>query len=339
VRGFNLIGMAIAHDGTIKGCSLFIDPNYWEMHAAGSYMIYAPLSQLAYAYVYILGAATSKIINALIFVSFILTFYGVASRFATHTLTAITTLFTLITPEMLGFSSMSATNFIHAVYASLGIIFFIAWYYKKVPSLLWIAAALLMLNNWTRTEGIMFIGAACCVLLWHSYKTKQYKKLLLFAGLCVLPMIFWNAFLKIYHLEAVLAVILHPFWDSGKITVIITEMWKLFKSVTYYGATFWCFLIVLLSNVWAIFKKRDQGVTLLLILLSWLFYTLLIYHMNYIWDSLENVMKYSYKRFLFSFMPLLWFYIAANSNVKYLFDKVDNFILGRSFKNDYICKK
>ncbi|MDR2448850.1 MAG: hypothetical protein LBD52_02695 [Prevotellaceae bacterium] len=332
VRGFNLIGLAVAHDGTFKGCGLFTDSNYPEMHGAASTMIYAPLLQLSYAYVYLLGAATSKIVNALLFLSFIAVFYGLLSRFATHTLAAIATLMTLLTPEMLGFSSMSGTNFAHAVYASLGILCFVTWYYRKIPSLLWMSAALLMLNNWTRTEGIAFIGAACAVLLWHSIQTKQYKKLLLFAGLCLFPILFWNMFLKVHHMEATQALILKPYWDGGKIAVIATEMWRLFKSISFYGLTFTAFPVILLLNAWAIFKQRDHLVTLLLIVLSWAFYTILIYQIDYVWDLLENVMKYSYKRFLFSFVPLLWFYMAAGRSVRCLFDKIDNLLFFEKVK-------
>jgi hypothetical protein len=325
VRGFNLIGLAVAHDGTFKGCGLFTDSNYWEMHGAASYMTYAPLTQLSYTYVYLLGAATSKVVNALFFLSFTAVFYGLLSRFATHTLAAVATLLTTLTPEMLGFSSMSGTNFTHAVYASLGILYFVAWYYRKIPSLLWLSVALLMLNNWTRTEGVVFIGAAGCVMLWHSFRTKQYRRLLLFAGLCLFPVVFWNVFLKAHHLEVTQAIILKPYWDSGKITVIATEMWKLFKSATFYGITFTAFPVALLLNAWALLRKRDHAVTLLLILLSWAFYTTLIYQVDYVWDSLENVMRYSYKRFLFSFVPLLWFYMAASHSAGWLFEKVDSF--------------
>ncbi|MDR1416365.1 MAG: hypothetical protein LBJ57_02950 [Prevotellaceae bacterium] len=326
VRGFNLIGKVVAHDGTLKNCGLYTDANYAEMRGSVSTMTYMPLTQLAYTYVYLLGAATSKIINALLFISFTLVFYGLMSRFATHTLAAIATFLTLITPEMLGFSSMSGVNVIHAFYASLGIIFFATWYYKKIPSLLWIAACMLMLNSWSRTEGIVFIGAAGCVFLWYSIKTKQYKTLLLLAGCGLLPIIFWNVFLKVNHMEGVQSVVAKLFWDGEKVSIIMKEMWILFKSNTFYGITFVAFIIVLASNGWMIFKKYDQVVTLILIGLSWLFYTILIYQVDYIWDSLENVMRYSYKRFLFSFVPLLWFYIASSHNVKWLFDKVDAFL-------------
>jgi hypothetical protein len=325
VRGFNLIGMAVAHEGTIKDLSLYTGANFQPM-TYNLYMSYAPLAQLGYAYIYMLGAETSKIFNALIFISFIFSFYGVTSRFATHTLTALTTLFVVITPEMLGFSSMSGTNFTHAAYASLGILFFAAWYYKKVSSLLWVAAALLMLNNWTRNEGLAFIGAACCLLAWQSIRTRRYKKLFLFTILCLFPFLFWQVFLKVNHLEIAQLIILKPYWDGEKATVIVREMWELFKSPVYYGFTFIAFPLILLTNVWHVFRKGDQLVTLLLIVISWAVYTILVYQIDYLWDTLENVMRYSYKRFLFSFVPLLWFYVAAGRNINLLFEKIDDFV-------------
>jgi hypothetical protein len=331
VRGFNLVGMAVAHEGNIKNLSLYTGENFQE--SKNVVMAYAPLAQLGYAYIYMLGAEMSKIFNALIFISFVFLFYGVTSRFVTHTLTALTTFFVIITPEMLGFSSMSGVNFTHALYASLGLLFFVVWYYKKNSSFLWLSAALLMLNNWTRNEGLVFIGAACCLLCWQSIVTKQYKKLFLFTALCLFPFIFWQIFLKINRLEMAQVIIFRPYWDGEKAAIIGREMWALFKSSTYYGYTFIAFLFVMLSNVWYIFKKGNQVVTLLLIFLAWLFYTILIYQIDYVWDSLENVIRYSCKRFLFSFVPLLWFYVAAGRNISRVFEKIDDFVFPTTSKH------
>ena len=327
IRGFNLVGMAIAHEGTIKGLSIFTDINYsFDMVGHYMYTSYTPLVQAAYAYVYILGTDTSKIINALFFLSFIPVFYGVLSRFATHTLTALATLFAFVTPEMLAFSSLSGTNFIHALYASLGILFFVAWYYKKIPSFLWISAILLALNCWTRSEGIVFIAASSSILLWESIKNKSYKRLIFFTLIAVFPLIFWNVFLKINHFASAQVFIMKPFWDGEKAAMIAREVWKLFNGTTYYGLTFILFLFILLSNVWNIYKKRDQLIILLLTCIALSLYTLVIYQIDYVWDSLLNVLLYSYKRFLFSFIPLLWFYMAANRNMAWLFEKVDNWL-------------
>jgi hypothetical protein len=327
VRGFNLVGLAVAHEGTIRSLSLFVDDNFRDfMSRPGSYMSYVPLSQLSYAYAYMIGFETSKIMNALVFLSFIPVFYGVLSRFASHTLTVVVTFLMLLTPEMLAFSSLSGTNFTHAVYASLGICYFLTWYYKKIPSMLWLSAVLLMMNNWTRSEGLAFIAAACCLLLWHSIKEKSYKKLFLFSGLCIFPFLFWQIFLKIEHLESTNVFIYKPYWDYEKASYIVKEAWMLLKNSTYYGITFTLFFIVLLSNIWNIYKKRECVFTILAFVLSLVFYTILVYQVDYLWDTLDHIMHYSYKRFLFAFVPVAWFYIATNYNVKWLFDKVDKFI-------------
>jgi hypothetical protein len=327
VRGYNLIGMAVAHEGTIKTLSIFTDVNFLPIQRSpASYLTYVPLCQLSYAYVYMLGAATSKIANALIFISFALAFYGVLRRFVSPTLCALTTFFVLITPEMLGFSSMSGTNVTHAVYASLGIIYFAAWYYKKIPAFLWLSAALLMLNNWTRIEGIAFIGAACCVLLRYAILTKEYKRLIFFGLLCIFPLLFYNVFLKVHHLESESVLILKPYWDGAKLRTILTETWALFNSATYYGVTFVLFFFAALSNVWSIYKKRDHTITLVVIAISLLFYTLMMYQSEHIWSSTISIMRVSYKRLLFCFVPILWFYIAVNHNVMWLFGKVDGWL-------------
>jgi hypothetical protein len=331
VRGYDLIGMAVGREGTIRQLSLFNDANY-AMHGAASYMTYPPFSQLAYAYVYMLGAAMSKIVNALIFISFVLLFYGALSRFATHLLTAAATLFAVATPEMLGFSSMSGINFSHAMFAALGIIYFITWYYKKIPAFLWLSAVMMMLNIWTRSEGPAFAAATCCILLWLAIRNRQYKPFAIYSALCIFPFLFYTLFLKVHHLEAVSVLITRPFWDGAKLSSILREEWALLTNTTYYGFTFIACFALFLSNAWHLWKRRDQAVTLLLLALVILFCTVLIYQLQLIWDSLEAIMRYSYKRLMFSFVPIAWFYIATNRNVAWIFEKADMFMFPEKIK-------
>lgn len=74
-----------------------------SIHNAGSYITYAPMTQLSYAFVYLLGAETSKLIPAFIFLFFLITFYGVMKRISGHTCAAVATFLTMITPEMIAF--------------------------------------------------------------------------------------------------------------------------------------------------------------------------------------------------------------------------------------------
>ena len=66
-----------------------------------------------------------------------------------------------------------------------------------------------------------------------------------------------------------------------------------------------------------------------MIVVAAILYMLALYHVDYKWDSIENVLSYSAKRFLFCFVPLVWFYGANTHNVKLLFMKIEDFL---SFK-------
>ena len=118
-------------------------------------------------------------------------------------------------------------------------------------------------------------------------------------------------------------IIFKPFWDSEKVGTILREAWRLFSSHQYYGLTFITFAIAVIINVVNIFKKGDHAITLTVTLLSLTFYTVLVYQIDYVWDSLVNVMRHSYKRYLFCFVPLAWFYVAAGKSVNVIFRQID----------------
>ena len=173
LAGFDTIGYVIAQEHTLKDLSLF-QPDYMpQINRAGSYITYAPMLQLSYAFVYLLGAETSKLIPALIYLFFLIAFYGSLHRVIGKTGAAITTFFMMITPEMIGFSSLSATNVIHAVSASLGIIYLALWFRKRETKDLYLGSLLLGINIWTRTDGIVFIAAALLAVLIDCIKNKQ----------------------------------------------------------------------------------------------------------------------------------------------------------------------
>ncbi|MDR3246281.1 MAG: hypothetical protein LBT50_07595 [Prevotellaceae bacterium] len=134
------------------------------------------------------------------------------------------------------------------------------------------------------------------------------------------------------HLESESVLITQPFWDGAKLSSIIREEWNLLKNTTIYGITFVACLLVFLSNLINIYKRGDQVITLILLALVIIFCTLLIYQLRLVWDSLEAIMRHSYKRLIFVFVPIAWFYIAANRNVAWIFEKVESFLFKDSQK-------
>ena len=335
LTSFDTIAKIVAKEGTFHNLSLFRDPNFSECFSgAGSTISYTPLVQCGYAYVYMLGATASKWINALHYLSFIIAFYGITRRFVTDTAALFATLFAFAAPEFIAFSSLSGTNVIHAFYASIGILYLILWNRERDNSILYLSVLLLWLNIWTRNEGVAFVGIAVIYMLIDAIRKKQYKPFIVFSIATVSSFLLWNLYLSAFDMKSEQVFIFHPFWDGEKITVMGREMWALFTQNVYYGWTIPLFVLALLSNAYNLWKYKDQTTTLFLTLGALAVYTLLLYQIDYIWDAIENVIRYSYKRFFFCFIPLFWFYIVANRNASWLFDRIDRFVYGATSEKE-----
>ena len=249
LAGFDTIGYVIAQEHTLKDLSLF-QPDYMpQINRAGSYITYAPMLQLSYAFVYLLGAETSKLIPALIYLFFLIAFYGSLHRVIGKTGAATTTFFMMITPEMIGFSSLSATNVIHAVSASLGIIYLALWFRKRETKDLYLGSLLLGINIWTRTDGIVFIAAALLAVLIDCIKNKHWKSILPVTA-SLIPALLWVIFMKISHFYAESIAIVRPYWDVEKAGIIWHFMKLHFANTLFYAWTFVALLISLLLNGW-----------------------------------------------------------------------------------------
>ncbi|MDR1344001.1 MAG: glycosyltransferase family 39 protein [Tannerellaceae bacterium] len=329
LAGFETIGYIAAREHTFKGISIFDDTYIEGIHGPASYITYAPLVQLAYAYVYVLGAESSKVINGLVYLFFLVAFYGATSRVAGKTGAAAATLFMLLTPEMLSFSSLSMTNVIHAVFASLSVIYMALWLGGKERDKkdLVMCGALLGANILCRTEGIVFTGAVAIVLFIDAVRRKEYKSLIPPALLAFVPLLCWTLYKAINGMYSEGIAITHPFWDAGKAGTILTHIWRLFTNTIFYGLSFVAFLIAFLANLWFMIRRGDSIYILAGTVLSMLLYIALLYQIDYKWDTMENVLLYSAKRFMFCFIPLLWYFTFTNHAVRTVFIRLERLLL------------
>ncbi|MDR1557898.1 MAG: glycosyltransferase family 39 protein [Tannerellaceae bacterium] len=333
LAGFETIGYILAQEHTLKGLSIF-DASYMPgIHGPASYITYAPFVQLSYAYVYALGAETSKVIPGLMYLFFLLAFYGATSRVAGRTGAAVATFFMLLTPEMLGFSSLSMTNNMHAVFASLSVIYLSLWFTKREKKDLLLCGVLLGGNILCRTEGIVFIGSVLLLLFIDAFRSKQYKGFLQASLFALVPLLVWTLYTKLNGLYAESIAITHLFWDAEKAGIITSYMWMLYNNTLYYGWSFVVFLIAFLANLWFLIRRRDSLGLLLAIGLSSLFYILILYQIDYKWDTIDNVLSYSAKRFMFCFIPMLWYFSVTNHAVKSLFLKLERFLAHTSLRD------
>ncbi|MCD8176580.1 MAG: hypothetical protein LUE98_03805 [Tannerellaceae bacterium] len=326
LAGFETIGYVTAQEHTLKSNILYNGGYNIGIHNPGSYISYTPMVMLSYAYIYLLGAVNSKLVNALIYLFFLIAFYGCSKRFTNKTGAAITTFFVLLAPEMLAFSSLSATNVIHACYAAPGVLYGILWLTKRKKEYMYLSAFLLAANVWSRTEGIVFIAAIGIISGIYAFRRKNWKEVIFFGCLCILPVIVWILFTKLYGLHAEGIAIIRPFWDTEKAFTILNYFLNLFMNINYYGYTFYLIPVGIILNGWFMLKKKDNLVLLSAIFLSLIFYILILYQIDYKWDTMENVLSYSAKRFLFCFVPLVWIWFTGNRICKSGLEKLESFL-------------
>ena len=297
-----------------------------HIHDAGSYMTYAPMVQLSYAFVYLLGAETSKLVPALMYLSLLIAFYGSMQRVTGPTGAAVATFFVLITPEMIAFSSLSATNVIHAATASSGIIYIALWLKCRERKDLYLGSLLLAVNIWTRSEGIVFIGAALAVVFADVLRNRHWKDLLPVAA-ALFPALLWAVFSWVSGFYAENIVIFRPYWNAEKAGVIWAFMKAYYKDTQFFGWTVMAFSLSLLANGWFLLKRKDNLALLAMVVISLAFYVMVLYQIDYKWDSIQNVLAYSAKRFFFCFIPMMWFYALSNHWARILFGRLDSFLL------------
>ncbi len=326
LAGFDTIGYVIAQEHTFRNLSIFQQSYMPHIHDAGSYITYAPMVQLSYAFVYLLGAETSKIVPALMYLSLLIAFYGSMQRVSGPTCAAVATFFVLITPEMIAFSSLSATNVIHAVTASLGVIYVSLWLKCGERKDLYLGSLLLAVNVWTRSEGIVFIGAALLAVLAGALRGRNWKDLLPVAA-ALLPALLWAVFSWINGFYAESIVISRPYWDAEKAGVIRAFLEAYYEDTQFFGWTVMAFSLSLLVNGWFLIKRKDNLALLAMIVLSLAFYVIVLYQIDYKWDSIRNVLAYSAKRFFFCFIPMMWFYSLSNHWVRICFGWLDRWLL------------
>ena len=327
LAAFDTIGYICAQEHTFHAMSIF-DPVYFpHMHQAGSSISYLPMVQLSYAYVYTFGAATSKAVPAFIYLGFLFGFYGLCRKGMSHTGSMLVLLGIVTAPEMLSFASHSVTNVMQACMASAGIVYACLWINNRKQHDLWLAILLLAINNWMRAEGIVFVGTAWLLVIISVCKHKDWKNALL-PVLSLIPLVVWELYSKACGLTSDNAIITHLYWDSEKAKTIFNGAWALFSGGTYYGLTFHIFAIIAIIMIFnganlsicsLVYEKNGVKRKKSLLEISFLNYTdtpiskivfkalvisviayyFVLYQVDYKWDSVDNVLAYSAKRFNF----------------------------------------
>ncbi len=287
---------------------------------------YPPFVPGSYAIAYMLGFQSSKISMVLIFVSLIIYFWSLLRKYTTETAAIFFTLVMASVPEFLAMSALSLTNVPQTLFASAGLLALFEYHKKSHKQYLILSIVLLGLNAWTRSDGVVFIAGGGVMLLYHFLLKKKidWKPLISYSILSILPLVTWQIFMKI-NIEGIYsssdAFVRHLFWDGEKMKELISLIWNIISSSQLYGVVFILFVIILLINFK--FLRKDKPILLIGIFTSFILYSFLYYQMDNGGDnfgySISSMINSSFKRGMFPFIPAICFYMASSTMITRLF--------------------
>lgn len=284
---------------------------------------YPPLPPYVFSFAYIAGFQSSKIMMAGYLLSFYVLFYAVLREYVSHLGSVFFSFLLIITPELSAFFTLSSTNAICTVYVSLGFIFVYLWYDIKKQGFFALGTLFLMMSLWTRSESIVFVGAAGIIILLRSVKEKRIKELLAYATLMGTVFFLWQWYLTdVLNISQEKWIITRLYWDSDKLSHLLTKVSDVTFNTQFYGLVVYIFLIVVLLNLANIYKSKDRVVLLGIILLAYLSYLFVYYQIDTDY-SLDKTgwISAGYRRGFFYFIPLLLFYSAINKYSMLLFNR------------------
>jgi hypothetical protein len=321
IAGYDLMGKVIASEGKLS-VSLF------KTGSAGGRAIYPPLVEGSFAYAYLYGMDSTKIITTFTYLSLLLAFYGLLRKYTTSLNAILFTLLLIATPEMYSHSALSLTNIPSAAYAAIGLLYLSIWFEKKQRYTFYTASILLALNVWARNDGIVFNIAGFLLMAYYAIKNKSWKEIAIYSAISLAPFIGWTIYLK-YIIGIVQdRFVTHLFWDSDR---LLREL-KWIKFITFYlmlyGLAFYIFIFAIILN----FRNlhRDKLALLILIFISFIIYAGIFYQLDEVkQDPLDTMMQYSFKRGLFYFIPMVLFYSATCKPVQLFFAKIERFRFGK----------
>jgi hypothetical protein len=205
---------------------------------------------------------------------------------------------------------------------------------------------------WIRGDTIVFTAAALLIMGIDFLRKRDWKKTIIYGSLVVAPFIMWTLYLK-FKIHNV---------PSGRFDFGLgfnSERWEIVKGYTdaylfggtfsanglgsvdgaqFYGVAFILFFIVLLVNVALLaiylYKKLDwkKAVRMQMNVLLFFFVSLLLYFaLFYFIDEkvqaspIWSLMYSSFKRGLFCFLPIAFFYAATSYASTLFFRRVEEF--------------
>ena len=338
ITSFDKLGRIMAIEGRLK-ISLF---QYNLQGAAG---VYPPLFHGSFAYVYLFGAETPKIITTLFFASLLLLFYQFVKNYAGSTAGMLFTLVLMATPELFAHAALALGNMPTAAYICAAVLSTYQWLDKRDAKYFWTGAIMMGFTVWIRSDAIAFVIAGIAMVLLYTLQTKDFKKLLIYGAFTLIPFIVWLLYVKIkVDLPQTSRFDLGIGYNANRLDTMLNYIKAYFCAVSYrevhggqlFGLVFVSFFLAVILNIGLAVKT---GVKIVFGNYVYLFIFLLISFGIYFTEfytinenvqaaSIASLMASSFKRGLFYFIPLVLFYTATSYGSLAFFNRIEKFRRG-----------
>jgi len=339
ITSFDKLARVIAMEGKLK-ISLF---QYNLQGAAG---VYPPLFHGSFAYVYIFGAETPKIVITFFFLSLLLIFYSFVKSYTNAIAAMLFTLILMATPELYAHAALALGNMPTAAYICGAVLSTYMWLDRDDEKYFWMGAIMMGFSVWIRSDAIAFVIAVLCMIAIKVWQNKDYKRLLIFAVIALVPFVSWLLYVKLkIELPQASRFDTGIGYNADRLNTMINYVRAYLFASSYrqvqggqlYGIVFISFFVALAINTTLAFKKGvktvfgNQGMLLVFLLIAFSIYFTEFYLINEAVQAstIASLMASSFKRGMFYFLPVVLFYTATCYSSKLLFDKLEKFRTGQ----------
>ncbi len=316
IGSFDKLGRVIAMEGKLK-VSLF------DYHVEGAGGVYPPLLHGSYAYVYLFGAETSKLMNTWFYLALITSFFGISLRLCNQSLAALLTLVFALTPELYAHAALTLGNMPAAAYTAIAVMALGAWREGERAEYLFLSALMMGMTLWIRGDTIIFLPAAMILLLPVIVKGRFFSRIVLAVFLMILPFILWNLYLK-FKLQTGQGgrFSFDQGYQAEKLSLMFGYLKAMLFGGTYgkidggqlYGITFYVFYLSLFASfLLLLFKRVKFSLSTLTATAAFMISLAAYFAVFYFIDErkqaapIDSLMSSSFKRGLFGFLPLALF--------------------------------
>ncbi len=338
ITSFDKLARVMALEGKFK-ISLF---QYNLQGAAG---VYPPLFHGSFTYVYLFGAETPKIVITFYFLSLLTLFYSFVKAYTNTTAAMLFTLVLMATPELYAHAALALGNMPTAAYICPAVLATYLWLDKGDEKYFWMGAIMLGFTGWIRSDAIAFIIAVIFMIALKALQTKDFKRLLIFGAIALIPFVSWLLYVKLkIQVPQASRFDLSIGYNAARLNTMLNYTKAYLFALPYrevhggqlYGVVFVGFFLALIVNAAIAFKKGikivfgNQWILLAFLMVAFSLYFSEFYVINEDVQSsgIASLMASSFKRGMFYFLPIVLFFTATCFSSKIFFDKLEKFRTG-----------